>query len=121
MRIYIRAGYAWRLADTNQPFVAAYIHKRCMELADYVINFEDGIFTLVKSRHDRDLKDAIAFSYGDMIEVINKIYARDVGYDSLGARYGEMYTAGKVIATYSFTEVEEVDELINEIMRTVKR
>lgn len=123
MQIYIRAGYAWRFAkkDMYRLSHAMSIGGRCSHQADFVIEHKDGIFTVTKSRLDKDLTGAIAFTYGDMIDAINMVYNGRCALDLLGEPMNlPPYRAGKIVASYAFDHADEVDELVNEIMKRNK-
>ncbi|MGL5308362.1 MAG: hypothetical protein ACRC9Y_19990 [Aeromonas veronii] len=118
MQIYIRAGYAWRVANREHNFFTASVCARSHTQADFVISHEDNIFTIVKSRLDKDLENAVAFSYGDLIDVINMSYEGLYPMDNLSM---PSYRAGKIVASYTFDHEDEVDELVNEIMKRNSR
>lgn len=121
MQIYIRAGYAWRISNKEHSFFTASLHARSHTQADFVIVHDDGIFTVVKSRLDKDLENAVAFSYSDMIDAINMAYAGRCPLDLLGDPMDRpAYRAGKIVASYTFDHADEVDELVNEIMKRNK-
>lgn len=106
MLIYIRAGYSWRIK--TDTIVGCYAN-RCHQHADFVIEHDDGVFTLKKCRYDTSMIDSVTFTYADMIEVINKMYSSWAGHDAFGSA---KYKAGKMVASYSFQSDEEVEQLL---------
>lgn len=122
MQIYIRAGYAWRVANREHSFYTARAHSRSADQADFVISHENHVFTIVKSRIDKDLENAVAFTYADMIDAINMVYEGRCPLDLLGEpMVRPRYKAGKVVASYTFANPDEVDVLVNEIMKRNSR
>lgn len=122
MQIYIRAGYAWRVANDKYPYSTMGVAGRCSHQADFVIEHKDGIFTVTKSRLDKDLKNAVAFTYSDMIDAINMVYKGDCALDLFRESMDiPAYRAGKIVASYTFAHVDEVDVLVNEIMKRNSR
>ncbi|MGL4493728.1 MAG: hypothetical protein ACRCT5_12895 [Tannerellaceae bacterium] len=118
MQIYIRAGYSWRIANQEHSFFTASVHARSAAQADFVISCDGSVFTIVKSRLDKDLKNAVAFSYSDIIDAINMAYVgRCPLYTIEEPMYRPAYKAGKIVASYTFASADEVDELVNEIMK----
>lgn len=118
MNIYIRAGYSWRIVNSSYPYATSGVNGRCHQLADFVIRHADGVFTIIKSRLDKDLENAVAFTYGDMIDAINAVYAGCCAFGLLGEPMDRpKHKAGKIVASYTFSHVDEVDALVNEIIK----